>query len=226
MRPIIRGDHPKNAHTGDPITITNYSHARPELLNRIGDYCSYCENQITNPAVEHIQPIVEAPFVETNWYNFLIACKSCNSRKGSKYLDLDSYYWPDIHNTHHLFEMHSGGIVRIKTNLHFSVDLQRVQNTMSLVGLDAYGSQTTDADRRWIKRMEAWNKANQSLCYYSKFDYDPDYILSIINIATSTGFWSVWMKVFENHYPVQEELIKAFDGTLEDCLSSDINRFP
>jgi hypothetical protein len=226
MRPINKGDHPLDQNSGNPIDIIEYGHARPELLNRIGDYCSYCENQITNPAIEHIQPKAVVPGVQTNWYNFLLACGSCNSRKGDEYLDVDQYYWPDIHNTALLFEMQQGGVVSIKTILHPSIELQKAQNTLELVGLDAYGSNTTHGDRRWKKRLEAWNKANDALNYYIKTDYDPDYIQSITNNATSTGFWSVWMKVFEKRIEVQEQLINSFAGTYEGCLVKNIDRLP
>ena len=34
-----------------------YAQAKPDLINRMGHYCSFCERRIsTNFAVEHIQP--------------------------------------------------------------------------------------------------------------------------------------------------------------------------
>ncbi|MGI8580747.1 MAG: hypothetical protein ACR2KX_01000, partial [Chitinophagaceae bacterium] len=80
MRPVEKGDWPQQ--NGDNIVYTEYGQARGELINRIGDYCSYCENQITNPHLEHEQPKSVAPGIELNWYNFLLGCVSCNSSKG------------------------------------------------------------------------------------------------------------------------------------------------
>ena len=51
MRVIDRGMSPLAAD------YENYRDAFPELVARLGFYCSYCERRIpTNLAVEHIQP--------------------------------------------------------------------------------------------------------------------------------------------------------------------------
>ncbi len=70
MRPINKGNHPQ-AH-GSPVVFDTYGNARPYLINTIGDYCSYCENQITNLAVEHIQPKSQAPGIALSWNNLIL----------------------------------------------------------------------------------------------------------------------------------------------------------
>lgn len=223
MRPIIRGDWP--IENGGPVEFPEYGDARPYLIARLGDYCSYCENQITNPAVEHEQPKNIAPGIERSWYNFLLSCVNCNSIKGHDFLNLDDYYWPDIHNTFLLFEFHPLGVITLKTTSHPSVDIITSQHTLNLTGLERYGNGVASvADRRWIKRSQAYGKAEDSLNYYLNNGRPNDYILSITNTATSTGFWSVWMKVFENELPVIIALKNTFSNTFDDCDITNINR--
>jgi len=223
MRPVDKGDGPSN--NGTPVIFAEYGDARPYLIDRLGDYCSYCENQITNPAVEHEQPKSVAPGIERNWYNFLLACVNCNSIKGHHLLNLDDYYWPDIHNTFLLFEYHPLGAVTVKNNLHASVDQNRAERTLELTGLNRYGYGVASvADRRWVKRSQAHGKAEVALTYFVNNNRPDDYILSITNTATSTGFWSVWMRVFENEQTVIIALINAFLNTFGNCETTNIDR--
>jgi hypothetical protein len=222
MRPVNKGEWPQE--NGANVDYTEYGEARPELINRIGDYCSYCENQITNPALEHEQPKSITPGIELNWYNFLLGCVSCNSRKGHHWLNVDDYYWPDVHNSHLLFDFFPLGIVAVKRILHHSVDRLRAERTFNLTGLGEYGHTTTLADRRWIKRCAAWGKADNFLQLYENHNKPPDFIQAIVNTATSTGFWSVWIRVFENHLEVQDGLIAGYNNTYTHCRERDINR--
>lgn len=43
----------------------------------------------------------------------------------------------------------------------------------------------------------------------------------IIDTATSTGFWSVWMTVFQDDIDMRQRLIKAFQGTSPDCFDTN-----
>ena len=42
MRPIERGEIPTDAQ-GQPKVFRQYKHARRDLIDRLGEYCSYCE---------------------------------------------------------------------------------------------------------------------------------------------------------------------------------------
>lgn len=222
MRPINKGDWPKI--NGEPVDFVEYGDARPYLIDRLGDYCSYCENQITNPAVEHEQPKSVAPGIERNWYNFLLACINCNSIKGHDLINMDDYYWPDIQNTFLLFDFHPLGAVTVKTVLDASIDINIVRRTLNLTGLDRIGTGTSVADRRWIKRGQAYGKAQNSFNYFINNGRPVDYILSITDMATSTGFWSVWMKIFEDEEAVIVALKTTFLNTYEHCEITNINR--
>lgn len=83
MRPLDKGAVPR---AGDgAIRFGHYSDAHPHLVERLGDYCSYCERRLpASLAVEHVQPKSHVPELETSWDNFLLACTNCNSVKGSK----------------------------------------------------------------------------------------------------------------------------------------------
>jgi 5-methylcytosine-specific restriction endonuclease McrA len=85
MRPIRRGSSPRQAD------FTNYREALPDLVGRLGMYCSYCERRIpTQLAVEHIQPkgLPASQALQGRWENFLLACVNCNSIKKDKPVSL------------------------------------------------------------------------------------------------------------------------------------------
>jgi len=222
MRPIIKGDWPQD--NGANKVYAEYGEARPELIIRLGDYCSYCENQITNPAVEHEQPKIVAPGLELNWYNYLLSCINCNSTKGHEYLNFYEYYWPDVHNTHLLFDYLPLGYVVLKNEYPADIDKGRAERTYNLVGLGRYKSQDHPGDRRWEKRSQAWGDAESVLKFYEGNGLPDDFIPLICRHAKQAGFWSVWMSVFRNHPEVQDALILAFNGTFPGCRTTDINR--
>lgn len=87
MRPVERGEAP--IETDDqPRQYSKYQDARPDLISRLGKYCSYCERRIpTNLAVEHIQNKDDRPDLEREWCNFLLGCVNCNSTKLKKVKD-------------------------------------------------------------------------------------------------------------------------------------------
>jgi uncharacterized protein (TIGR02646 family) len=222
MRPVVKGEHPKE--NGIDSVFKEYGDARNHLINAIGDYCSYCENQITNPATEHTQPKVLNPQLNLSWDNFLLACINCNSIKGHQVINKNKYYWPDEHNTHLLFEFHPHGSVTVKNNLPATIDKNKAMSTIELTGLDRFGSTTSKADRRWIKRGEAWRDAEQWRISYLAGNNSQETINLLVTHSKRQGFWSVWMKVFENEEIVKQHLINAFLGTFSECQTADIDR--
>jgi HNH endonuclease len=220
MRPVTKGKCPQE--NGIDVLFALYGEARHHLINRIGDYCSYCEIQITNPAVEHVQPKNHNAALALDWGNFLLACINCNSIKGHDTIVMTDYYWADIHNTFLLFDFHPLGAVTLKNNPHLSVNVAISQRTLNLTGIERFG--TSDADRRWIKRAETWGKAEGALDYYTNNNRPVEFILQITNMATSTGFFSVWMKIFENEPPVITALKNSFPNSFTNCDTTNINR--
>ncbi len=211
MRPVERGAPPKN-ETGLPKEFKDYKFARPDLINRIGEYCSYCEMHLdASLAIEHVKPKVHHPSHALRWDNFLLACTNCNSIKGSSDIDPEDYYWPDKDNTALILEYQEDGIVRAKRTLPPG-PRKKAENTIELTGLDRTPvGNPTASDRRWLNRMEAWDIAMDSLNDLREAD-NPPMRRQIVRCAQAKGFWSVWMTVFRDDVDMRKRLIEAFPG--------------
>lgn len=68
---------------GDPRNTKAYRKVRVKVLNRDGHVCMYCgsSEQLT---VDHVLPIAKHPELAMDMENMVIACRPCNSRKGSR----------------------------------------------------------------------------------------------------------------------------------------------
>lgn len=161
MRPVVRGDCPQD-QTGRVLRFATYSHARRELIARLGEYCSYCEMHLdASLAIEHVRP-KQPPGSETalseralDWHNFLLACTNCNSIKGNQDLDLDACLWPDRDNTLLALAYTEGGLVSSKPGSQQML----ADRLIALVGLDRMPDTAEASDRRWLNRREAWDMA-------------------------------------------------------------------
>lgn len=225
MRPVNRRDRPTDSN-GNPVEFKKYADARDDLIKRIGDYCSYCEAPLLAPAVEHIQPKSKEEALEKTWSNFLLACTYCNSAKGNKTVDgdnLNDYFWADTDNTFRAFVYEKDRSPQVDTSLN-APNQQIAHNTLELTGLDREPLHPllSKKDRRWIKRNEAWRKAEAAK---SNLEQQSTELMrnQITDTATSTGFWSVWMTVFQDYADMRNQLIKAFQGTSEECFDQDTN---
>ena len=220
MRPIVRGDMPKDDN-GNPKVFQKYQEARLELTTRLGQYCSYCEVFVPSALeVEHIQP-KDGPYgrpdLKLTWDNFLLACKNCNATKGSKRVDndLQEHYWPHRDNTFRAFQYQPGGIVSVNPDLTDS-EKKRAQRTIKLTGLDKRPTLGAKAsDWRWQNRRKTWDKAERALQNLRRCD-TPQMREQIVDAAT--GFWSVWMTVFESDSDMRHRFIQRFQGTCTDCF--------
>jgi hypothetical protein len=228
MHPVIRGSIPQIR--GKPQVFTLYRQARDPLIARIGDYCSYCEMPCNEgPDVEHVRPKsgkAGNPQLELVWENFLLGCCYCNSIKGHKAVSLSEYYWPDRDNTFKPFRYDRDRVPQLVPGMTRK-DKLRAQRTLMLTGLDREPGHPSlsDRDTRWIKRREAWGKA---LVARERLARVPSSEMrdQIVDTATSTGFFSVWMTVFEGEIDLRKLFLKAFPGTsgIGECF--DINTHP
>jgi len=225
MRPIERGSCPTDA-AGVPKVFSNYQDARGDLINRLGEYCSFCEARLgASLAVEHMLAKNLHPHLERDWNNFLLACTNCNSTKGSKNLVLSDYYWPDRDNTARAFIYLTGGLVRVNTNLT-DAEQQQAVKTLNLTGLDRIpGNDPAMKDRRWLNRRKAWEIAERSLQHLKNNDM-PSMREQIVDTATTRGFWSVWMSVFRQDTDMLERFINAFEGTCRLCFDDQFQLVP
>ncbi len=156
MRPIERGAAPGQA-------FSCYQDAKQPLVNRLGEYCSYCEGPVSSGLhVEHILAKADHPHTEHDWDNLLLACFNCNSTKGTKSTVVQaSYYWPHLDNTARAFEYTSDGRV-VPSSTLTSAERLRASKTLALTGLQRFGPNASVADYRWLHRREAWSKAKEA----------------------------------------------------------------
>ncbi|WP_281883486.1 HNH endonuclease [Paenibacillus sp. YYML68] len=229
MRPIERGSTPNDAN-GLPIQFTKYQEARGHLIERIGAYCSYCERALGgDTAVEHIQPKSLVPGLTLSWDNFLLACVNCNSIKTNKQITLSNYFWPDNDNTAMAFEYSVGAIISPSQTLN-AHQRQVAINTIKLTGLDRVPSldpliNPEATDRRWRERRTAYDKAERAKTRLR----DSDTIQmreQIVETATSTGFFSIWMNVFKDDVNMMTRFISAFVGTSISCYDTNCTLIP
>ena len=212
MRPVTRGPHPVD-DTGEPISVKRYQEARGPLIERLGAYCSYCEMQLdASLAVEHVQPKSLHSELETCWDNFLLACTNCNSTKGDKAVELESYFWPDKDNTFSVFAYYASGVVEVASGLNPD-DTAKAQRTLDLTGFGLISDDNpTVSNRRWRGRYEAWGKAQRALARLDRLNRD-ELREQIVDTAISNGYWSVWMTVFAEDADMRQRLVEKFTGT-------------
>lgn len=218
MRPVDKGASPV-------ATYTDYAAALPDLAQRLGRYCSYCERYIaTNLAVEHVQAKSLVPALALRWSNFLLACVNCNSCKADTPVAVADYLWPDCDNTLRAFEYGAGGMVAPHSSLAAGVRA-KAQASAALVGLDRVpGAATppTQKDLRWLKRFETWRKANDALRRLSQND-TVELREQIVDTAIATGLFSIWWTVFASDGNMRSRLRGAFVGTCPNSFDANEN---
>jgi uncharacterized protein (TIGR02646 family) len=217
MRPVDRG--------GAPQVFSDYADAKPFLVSRLGDYCSYCERPIkTNLAVEHVLPKSRHPNLELDWANFLLGCVNCNSTKGRKPVDRTKCLLPDQDNTSLAYHYKQSGQVVSRSALADEIR-EKAEALLALTGLNKFpttfpdGVQFEAALERWQQRSLAWSTAEMSLQAFESEDTVHVADL-IVTLARSTGFFSVWLRVFGDHPAMRVRFIEAFPGTASDCFDS------
>ena len=219
MRPVDKGT--------APTTCARYQDAGPDLRKRLGDFCCYCDRQIeTNLAVEHVQPKSVVAALITNWANFLLACTNCNSNKGETPVNLVDYFWPHVDNTLRAFKYVRGGLIDPHPELLPRMAAKAVA-TLRLTGLDKDPGKTgrvpTRSDMRWLRRQQAWTKAER---YRDKLaeQNTVEFRELIVDVATGRGEFSIWWTVFAGDIDMRRRLRRAFIGT--HGASFDINENP
>ena len=203
MRSVDRGPWP-NENDGRRTSFSKYGRAKGPLIERIGEYCSYCERP-GDLHVEHVVPKSVACELETEWSNFLLGCTNCNSRKWDRNNSRLGFMWPDSDDTFGAFLYRSGGRVSVNDRLAQG-EHGKASALFGLVGLGGLGTRT---DRRRHKRHQAWE---QAVKVRSLIDDVNSRVLAV-DVAVGTGFFSVWMKVFDDDEDMRQRLTNAFPGT-------------
>lgn len=238
MRPFRKNSSPIKGDYDD------YEDAKTELISRFGSgwsnskhiasYCSYCERAIgTNLAVEHIEPKkgpYGKPALIGNWNNFLLACVNCNSTKKDKQVILKDIFLPDRDNTLSAFEYKADGTIGAASHLT-GPDIDKAVKTLELVGLNKELRETYDdhkhliAQDRASQRLQVWGLAEDTL----RDDYLPNTTNQtvknlIVKVMLTSGFFSVWMTVFDKYADMKNMFIDAINGTREsNCFDAHAN---
>ncbi len=172
MRPINRGNSPQ--------VYTDYKNAKPDLVDRLGTYCSFCERRIpTNLAVEHIFPKDDnLPYahLRNEWNNFLLSCVNCNSAKGTQIISTSNYLLPDRDNTFPYFDYQENGMVEVFEGNYDDDIVEMAQKVISLVNLNLNNhpnwndSIMFSAIERIGQRVQAWVQAKDAYSINNPLD--------------------------------------------------------
>ncbi|MDE0695947.1 MAG: HNH endonuclease [Boseongicola sp.] len=220
MRPVAKGQPPQAEYA-------QYRDALDDLAGQIGLFCSYCEQPIQHvPEVEHVQPKSLEPELERSWENLLLGCKSCNSTKSDKPVDLDRVAMPDRDNTFRGLVFLEGGRIGLAPGLT-GTQAELMRHVVGLVRLDRHpdaenkDDQPTDRDKRADLQRDVWDLAHRYRRLVEQPEGDP-LICNLIadDLAPAKGFFSVWMTVFRDHPEMLERFIQAFPGT-DACSFND-----
>lgn len=226
MRPVVKSD--RRDSTGIPIEINPYGDAKSDLCDELGTFCSFCEkyNSRAALAVEHIlgrktrDVVGNLKYIhhEYRWDNFLIGCVNCNGIKGAKDVNILNPYMPHQNNLIHYIEILRGGIVQIKAGVT-GVELQQTQSFIDLVGLDRVpGHQEySNKDDRWDNRLKADDIAQRQLLKYTQPQPATD-LETIVDLARTTGYFSIWYSVFHAFDEVKEALIYGNTDSLGNLI--------
>ena len=216
MRPVVKGPPPQAEYS-------HYRDALDDLTDRIGRFCSYCEQPIQHaPEIEHVQPKSLDPALERSWENLLLGCQSCNRTKSDKPVRLDRVAMPDSDNTFRGLLFLQGGRIEVAPGLK-EEQAELMRQVISLVRLDRHPNAARADDRparrdervRW--RSHVWDLANDALSELEELGQTPEVAAQVANwivrYAVSKGFFSVWMTVFRDHPDMLKRFIQAFPGT-------------
>lgn len=218
MRPINKGGWPVRGG-GRKYVFNDWKKAKRHLIDRTGLYCHLCEMRVNNSlAVEHIKARVDFPKLASSWTNFLLVCTSCNSRKLASRLAApyrQHYYWPHLNNPLLAFDCPLAG-----PNAQLEVpraglspgQQARAAATIALYQLDQRSTATGDSDNRYVERQKATKMAIDRRLEYVDGKAT---IAAIVDMAQTSGFFSVWLAVFADLAPVRLALLHAPDYKID-----------
>ena len=231
MRPIDKGSWPtKDSHATRKRVFNDWTRAIPYLKGRTGRYCHLCELKVSNAmAIEHIKSKKYFPRLQAHWDNFLLICNHCNSHKLatitiSPYKK--TYYWPHLNNTIMAFDFRiTGEIIPNRTYLTTKPQIDRANATIDLYGLDKVVTAQGNSDDRLKDRLEAYK---QAIDRFIEFSNSKASVHAIVDNAKNTGFFSVWLKVFNSVPNVKAALIDCLDFHLATtyCFNSTYQPIP
>lgn len=229
MRPIEKGGWPTYGG-GKKYVFNDWKKAKKHLMSRTGDFCHLCEVRVNNAlSVEHIKPRDSHSRLSNSWNNFLLACNSCNSSK-LQTVPLQPYrqryYWPHLNNTMLAFYTPLIGGSAMVVNVVSTLapeQMAKAQATIDLYGLNKIKTSTGDSDNRFTERLETIDMAIEMLRDYTNRETN---IASILKVAVSRGFFSVWIDIFRSAPEVVNALMDSPKFKINKAVHFDINLQP
>ncbi len=231
MRPIQRGTTPKIGNIDK--SVSDYKDWRQDLIDRIGNYCSYCNMTLNDsPQVEHVVPKNPQPNQTAgsmlSWDNMLLACGPCNRAKSNHPVSNTTHYLPDYHNTHLVFDFiiidhptkqNQKACIPFVNTQPF-VDPVKARSTMDLFKLDKVVSNKRATDLRWKYRYEAYLSAQLWKRNWESWGYGKanEFIPLLVDCIASKGFFSIWFNSFFDVPQIKQAIISAFKGTNKNCF--------
>ncbi len=231
MRPIYKGNWPLTSRRRLKQKFTDHAKAIPILKDRTGNYCHLCEMKSPLLAIEHIFSQKDYPRLKSHWNNFLLICTSCNSRKSqSKLLSpyRKSYYWGHLNNTALAFQYPLSNNCVIQSSSLLTIEQKRkADNLIDLYKLDKITTSTGDEDTRHGERLDTLSKALRRMLEYKKNQCT---VPAIVDMATSCGFFSVWLEVFKHETIILQALIDSppfsQHGQTKLCFDANFQPIP
>jgi uncharacterized protein (TIGR02646 family) len=199
----------------------DHGDAKPDLLARLGHFCSYCESS-GSPQQLHVEHIYQKattahPKLKNNWHNFLLACPTCNTYKshhlgnGRQTGLLKRFLWPHLDNTFAAFDYDSSGRVFPNPGLPRQIS-GLARDTITMVGLMQSPAAAVNYAALGIaydgasKRSEAWEIAKRARDAYLQ-NPSPAQLRAVCDACYCTGHFSIWMAVFYRQPIVRHALI-------------------
>jgi len=235
MRPLDKGGVPTLAD-GTPMKPTDYKNWRKPLIDRIGYYCAYCNQPLSNSLqVEHVIPknpslgyVAGDPLA---WDNMLLACGPCNNAKSNHPIDPVTHYLPEEHNSHLPFVItpvtssgNEHAIVAARAGLTATQD-QKAKRTIALLELDNIDERDAIVDIRSIRRRDTIAAVNANKEQFDEAKLSPTFNLNaaaerVALQAKISGFFSLWYEAFANEPEVMKRLIDLtiIKGTAQNCF--------
>jgi hypothetical protein len=205
MRPIDKGAWPLDRN-GQRRIFQSWTLAIPILEEQTGVFCHICEARFPL-TIDHLKFKDRFPRLSLNWWNFLLTCQYCNSRKGVVVIKnyRQAFVWPHLNNTFLALDYHSDGSVCAASNIS-PIDIERASSLIELYQLSSPTTKDGKRDRRFLRRLDAYRQAEERLHEYKNGKAT---VRAILDAATNTGFFSIWLKVFEAIQVVRDALINC-----------------
>jgi hypothetical protein len=194
---------------GDPRLSRKYREVRLRVLARDGYVCFYCGHEGqdgNNLTIDHIIPVSKSPELAIDESNMRIACKSCNSRKGSRNerVFLDSMRTRP--NAQTLLTSNAGDAFSLVLN---GMRERALENPPKSFGFYEYSAP------QWCKitDRQAWAMANPALGYtISESSLEESVATSPIE-NTRTELLCQWISSLQSPFP---------PNSIEDCSDATL----